>query len=250
MSAPETLEGWFALHDLRTLDRRAWESLTPQEREKAVAEARDVIGGAEDITDSDAGRSTTYSVIGHKADLLMLHLRPDVAHLHDLERRFDQTLLGSCTSRTYSYLSVIEVSRHAAPEGTAGNIEDSPYIQARLYPEMPEHSGYICFYPMSKKRSGDDNWYRLDGSDRADLMRDHGRTGRKYAGRVSQIVSGSMGLDDWEWGVTLFSNDPLQFKKLVYEMRFDEVSARFADFGPFYVGRRLEPDDVGRWLGE
>jgi len=250
MSAPETLEGWFALHDLRSLDRRAWESLSPQEREKAIAEARDVIGGAEELVDSDAGRSTTYSIIGHKADLLMLHLRPDVASVHDLERRFDQTMLGSCTSRAYSYLSVIEVSRHAAPEGTAGNVEDSPYIQARLYPEIPEHHGYICFYPMNKKRAGDDNWYRLDAPERAELMRDHGRTGRKYAGKVSQIVSGSMGLDDWEWAVTLFSDDPLQFKKLVYEMRFDEVSARFADFGPFYVGRRLEPDDMGRWLGE
>jgi len=126
MSAPETLEGWFALHDLRSLDRRAWESLSPQEREKAVGEARDMFGGTEDVTDSDAGRSTTYSIIGHKADLLMLHLRPDVAHLHNLERRFDQTMLGSCMSRAYSYLSVIEVSRHATHEGTAGNVEDSP----------------------------------------------------------------------------------------------------------------------------
>jgi chlorite dismutase len=250
MSAPETLEGWFALHDLRTIDRTAWGSLTRQEREKAVAEATDLMAGAEDVTDATAGLSASYTIVGHKADLLTLHLRPDIAHLHDLERKFDQTLLASCMSRPLSYLSVIEVSRHAAPEGTAGNLEDSPYIRARLYPEMPEHSSYVCFYPMSKKRSGDDNWYMLDAPQRAELMREHGRTGRKYAGKVSQIVSGSMGLDDWEWGVTLFSDDPLQFKKLVYEMRFDEVSARYAEFGPFHVGRRLEPDEVGRWLGE
>jgi hydrogen peroxide-dependent heme synthase len=250
MSAPETLEGWFALHDMRTLDRRAWDRLTPQEKAKGVVEARDLIAAAEEVTDADVGRSVAYAVVGHKADLLMLHLRPDVAHLHELERSFDATLLGSCTSRAYSYLSVIEVSRHAAPEGTAGNVEDSPYIQARLYPEIPAQGGYVCFYPMSKKRAGDDNWYQLDGPERAELMRDHGRTGRKYAGRVSQIVTGSMGLDDWEWGVTLFSDDPLQFKKLVHEMRFDEVSARYADFGPFYVGRRVRPDEIGRWLGE
>jgi chlorite dismutase len=114
---------------------------------------------------------------------------------------------------------------------------------------MPVHNEYVCFYPMSKKRRGDDNWYRLSNSERADLMRAHGRTGRRYTGKVSQIVTGSIGLDDWEWGVTLFSDDPLQFKNLVYEMRFDEVSARYADFGPFYVGRRLPPESLRRHLG-
>jgi chlorite dismutase len=103
---------------------------------------------------------------------------------------------------------------------------------------------------MSKKREGSENWYSLSADQRADLMRAHGRTGRRYAGKVSQIVTGSIGLDDWEWGVTLFSDDPLQFKRLVYEMRFDEVSARFAEFGPFYVGRRLRPDDVASYVGE
>jgi hydrogen peroxide-dependent heme synthase len=250
MTAPETLEGWFVLHDLRRLDRGAWARLSPPERHKARAEAADLVGAAEKVTDADAGRSVTFSLVGHKADLLMLHLRPQVSQLHDLERRFDHSVLATCTTRPYSYLSVIEVSRHAAPEGTAQNVEDSPYIQARLYPEIPDHSGFICFYPMSKKRAGADNWYVLAASERAELMRAHGRTGRRYAGKVSQIVSGSMGLDDWEWAVTLFSDDPLQFKKLVYEMRFDEVSARFAEFGPFYVGRRLAEDDLGRWLGE
>lgn len=250
MTAPQTLEGWFALHDLRRLDRNVWHQLSPTEREKAVSEAADWLGSVEAVADAEAGRSVTYEVIGHKADLMMLHLRPNASQLHQLERRFDQTTLASCTTRPYSYLSVIEVSRHAAPEGTAENVEDSPYIRARLYPEIPEHSGYACFYPMSKKRDGEDNWYSLDPQQRAELMRDHGRTGRRHAGKVSQIVTGSIGLDDWEWGVTLFSDDPLQFKKLVYEMRFDEVSARFADFGPFYVGRRLEPGDLGRWLGE
>jgi chlorite dismutase len=250
MTAPETLEGWFALHDLRRIDRAAWALLSSQDRKKASEEIADLLRSFEMVEESAAGRSVTYSVVGHKADLLMLHLRPSVAELHDLERAFEQTMLAALTTRPTSYLSVVEVSRHSAPEGTAEAVEDSPYIQARLYPEIPEHDGYICFYPMSKKRDGDDNWYLLSAEDRAHLMRAHGRTGRRFAGKVTQIVSGSMGLDDWEWGVTLFSDDPLVFKKLVYEMRFDEVSARYAEFGEFYVGRRLLPSDHAELFGD
>ncbi len=250
MTAPETLEGWFVLHDLRRIDRAVWNRLSVAEREKALEEATDFLDSSESVKDAPAGRSITYSMIGHKADLLMLHLRPDVGELHDLERAFDQTMLASYTTRPTSYLSVVEISRHGSPEGTAANVEESPYIQSRLYPEIPPHSTYVCFYPMSKKRQGVDNWYSLAAGQRAELMRAHGRTGRQYAGRITQIVSGSIGLDDWEWGVTLFSDDPLEFKKLIYEMRFDEVSARYADFGPFYVGQRLLPADLIRWRGE
>lgn len=248
MSAPETLEGWFALHDLRTLDRTAWNHLASNERDKAVAEVTSLLTSTD--AETPEGWTVAYGVIGHKADLLVIHLRPELSQLSELERKFDETVLASSATRPFSYLSVIEVSRHAAPEGTAGNVESSPYIQSRLYPEIPAKSGYVCFYPMSKKRDGEDNWYTLPGAERTELMRAHGRTGRSYAGKVSQIVTGSMGLDDWEWGVTLFADDPIQFKKLVYEMRFDEVSARYAEFGPFYVGRRLDADQLGRWLGE
>jgi hydrogen peroxide-dependent heme synthase len=249
-TVPETLDGWFALHDLRRLDRVAWGRLSAAERKSAAVEASELLASFERVDDAAGGHSVTYSVVGHKSDLLMFHLRPELGELHDLERAFDSTTVGSCFTRTYSYLSVTEVSRHGSPEGAIENIEASPHVQGRLYPEIPSASTYVCFYPMSKKRMGADNWYVLPGSERADLMRAHGRTGRRYAGRVSQIVTGSMGLDDWEWGVTLFSDDPLEFKKLVYEMRFDEVSARFADFGTFFVGRRLLPDSLSGWLGE
>jgi hydrogen peroxide-dependent heme synthase len=248
MTAPETLEGWFALHDLRRLDRRAWLGLGQADRDKWITEAANFLASAESVDDSDAGCSMTYAIVGHKADLLILHLRPEVSQVHELDQKLDQTTLGSYTTRTFSYLSVIEVSRHGAPEGTAENVESSPYIQSRLYPEIPEHDRYLCFYPMSKRRGEEENWYLLDAPQRADLMRAHGRTGRRYAGKVTQIVTGSTGLDDWEWGVTLFSDDPLQFKKLVYEMRFDEVSARYADFGPFFVGQRMRPSDLAEWL--
>jgi hydrogen peroxide-dependent heme synthase len=248
MTAPETLEGWFALHEMRRLDRRAWNDLGESERAKATTEAVDLLAAAEEVEDAEGGRSVTYWVIGHKADLLTIHLRPDASQLHELERRFDQTLLASHTEKAFSYLSVVEIARHGSPEGAAENVESSPYIQGRLYPEIPEHSRYVCFYPMSKRRGETSNWYLLDAAERGDLMRAHGRTGRRYAGKVGQIVTGSTGLDDWEWGVTLFADDPLLFKKLIYEMRFDEVSARYAEFGTFFVGRRVLPVDLGQWL--
>ena len=188
MSAPETLEGWFALHDLRRFDGAAWDRMPAPDREKAAAEARDLIADAEALTDGGIGLSITYEMVGHKADLMMIHLRPDMTQLHDLEQGFDRSMVGSCTSRVYSYLSVIEVSRHAAPQGTGSNVEDSPYIQARLYPELPENSRFVCFYPMSKRRQGDDNWYLLGGSERAELMRAHGRTGRRYGLRIDRDV--------------------------------------------------------------
>ena len=249
-TVPETLDGWFALHDFRRFDRAGWRRLAESEQTRALSQAAEVLRSFEKVTDGPGGHSISYSVLGHKADLLMFHLRPEVGQLHELERAFDNTVLARYTTRPYSYLSVTEVSRHGAPEGAAENFEASPHVQARLYPEIPAHNSFVCFYPMSKKREGTDNWYTLSASERGELMRAHGRTGRRYTGKVTQIVTGSMGLDDWEWGVTLFSDDPLQFKKLVYEMRFDEVSARFAEFGPFYVGRRLDPEDLGRYLGE
>lgn len=247
MTAPETLDGWFAFHDLRTLDRSRWSGLPEGDRAKAASEASDMLTSFED--DDGEGRSITYGVIGHKADLMVIHLRPDLGQIRALDRAFDGAVLATHTRRVFSFVSVVEVSRHGAPEGTVHNIEDSPYIQARLRPEIPDYSRFVCFYPMSKKRQGDDNWYRLTNDERGELMRAHGRTGRRYAGRVAQIVTGSVGLDDWEWGVTLFADDPLLFKKLVYEMRYDEVTARYGEFGPFFVGQRLVPAELPGYLG-
>jgi chlorite dismutase len=245
MTAPETLEGWFALHEMRRLDRSTWSAAEESQRDKAATEAMSLLAEAAAV-DPERGRSITYWVLGHKADLLTIHLRSDVSELQELERRLDGTLLAAHTEKVFSYFSVVEISRHGLPEGTIENVESSPYVQGRLYPEIPGHSQYVCFYPMSKRRGEQDNWYILDPSIRGELMRAHGRTGRRYAGKVGQIVTGSIGLDDWEWGVTLFADDPLQFKKLIYEMRFDEVSARYAEFGPFYVGHRVE--DLREWL--
>ncbi|MCI0425905.1 MAG: heme-dependent peroxidase [Actinobacteria bacterium] len=246
MSAPETLEGWFALHDIRRLDRARWQTLPSAERGRAIAEIVDLLERMS--SDPGSGHTVAYLIVGHKADLLLFHLRSEVGELRRLEEAFDRTTLAAFTTRPYSFLSVVEISRHAAPEGGAETIADTPYVQTRLYPEIPAHDGFVCFYPMSKRRGPWDNWYTLTSDERAALMRAHGRTGRRYSGRVTQIVTGAIGLDDWEWGVTLFADDPLVFKKLVYEMRFDEVSARFAEFGPFHVGERIRPDDLKAWL--
>jgi len=148
--------------------------------------------------------------------------------------------------RTTSYVSVVEVSFYN-PDGNVEEMRANPGVQRRLYPILPR-SRAVCFYPMSKKREGQDNWYWEDFDRRRKMMREHGEVGRRYGDRVTQMISGSTGLDDWEWGVTLFSDDPLNFKKLVYEMRFDEASARFGLFGPFYVGLRREPEEFFRWL--
>jgi chlorite dismutase len=140
------------------------------------------------------------------------------------------------------------VARAGTKPGDAG-YEDAVHAEMeriakpRLFPGVPAKR-YCCFYPMSKRRGEHVNWYDLSTEERAGFMKGHGEIGRKYAGKVVQVIQGSVGLDDWEWGVTLFADDALVFKKLIYEMRFDPASSRFALFGPFYVGIRFAPADV------
>jgi chlorite dismutase len=148
--------------------------------------------------------------------------------------------LYESTSKEYATLAERGVAPHS-PEWNAA-IEESlarhrQAMHPRLYPEMPQHK-YICFYPMDRRRGESKNWYQLPMAERQRQMQDHGTIGRRYAGTVKQIISGSIGFDDWEWGVDLFAEDPLVFKRLIYEMRFDEVSAVYALFGSFYIGRR------------
>ena len=169
---------------------------------------------------------------------------------------------------TSSYLSVVELGLYESSLKTYGALAErgiAPFspewtaeIEAvmarqreamapRLFPDMPPHK-YLCFYPMDRKRGELKNWYRLPMAERQRQMHEHGMVGRRYAGEVKQIISGSIGFDDWEWGVDLFADDPLVFKKLIYEMRFDEVSADYALFGTFYVGIRCPAAELGNWL--
>lgn len=256
--APETLDGWYALHDIRYIDWTGWKDLTPAQREEAVAEAQAFLAAAERVEDAPEGSSACYAILGHKGDLLFLHFRPTLDALLALEQRLNRLALARFLRPATSFVSVVELSQHgaaaraaageAAPGGGgAPSPEDQAYLERRLKPKVPE-MGYICFYPMSKRRGEQLNWYTLPPMERAELMKEHGLTGRKYAGKVIQVVTGAMGLDDWEWGVTLFSDDPLQFKKIVYEMRFDQVSAKYGLFGSFYVGRRLTPASLAEFL--
>lgn len=239
--APQTLDGWFVLHDFRTIDWARWKECSVTEQNQMLDELKSVLSEFSSVNEDHSGTFGVFAIAGHKADLLLLHMRPTVDELEQVKTKFNKTAIADYLTAPYSYVSVVELGGYLAKPGV--NPDTDPYLQSRLKPAMPEFS-QICFYPMSKKRDGADNWYTLPESERVDLMRSHGTIGRKYADRIKQIVTGSMGLDDWEWGVTLFSDDPLQFKKIVYEMRFDEASARFGEFGPFYVGYSLKDDKL------
>ena len=199
-------------------------------------------------------------VIGSEADIMVVHFRPTLDAIGDAQLALRSLPIARRLRPVYSFLSITEaglyhltakLARDAAERGGAVGDEhysaelarrsaterDSAHVQRRLYPVLPEGMPYVCFYPMNKKRETGQNWYTLSLDERSRLMHDHGLTGRKYAGRVVQVISGSLGFDAWEWGVTLFAKDPLDFKKIVSEMRFDEASSKYADFGAFYVGR-------------
>ena len=171
-------------------------------------------------------------ILGHKADLAIMVLGEDLWDLRDFQSSIDSAGLKVVDS----YLSLTEVSEYAA-----GVPEEMK--QARLYPELPpENKTAWCFYPMSKRRDPEANWYTLPYDERSAQMHEHGRSGRNFAGRVLQVVPGSTGVDDYEWGVTLFAERPDDLKEVVYTMRFDEASAIYADFGPFYTGMVCEID--------
>jgi peroxiredoxin len=237
--AVQTLEGWYALHDFRSIDWTAWKQLSAEQRAQAEDELYTFLHEWNAIEQEKKGSTAFYSVVGQKADLVFMHLRETLEELNELENAFNKSAFAQYTIPVYSYVSVVELSNYMAKEGV--DPMEVPEVVARLKPTLPK-TKHICFYPMNKRRSGSDNWYMLSMEERRKMMHSHGMIGRSYAGRVKQIITGSVGLDDWEWGVTLFADDALTFKKLVYEMRFDEVSARYGDFGSFYVGNLLDVD--------
>ncbi|MCM3540370.1 hydrogen peroxide-dependent heme synthase [Priestia endophytica] len=237
----QTLDGWYSLHDLRAMDWAAWKMLTSDERQSALHEFQGLMEKWNNVQKAEQGSHVVYKVIGQKADIMFMFLRPTMAELNDIETEFNKTKLAEFLIPTYSYVSVVELGSYMAKEGE--DPYENPHIRSRLYPILPQ-TDYICFYPMDKRRQGDDNWYRLEMDERSKLMYSHGMIGRQYAGKVKQIITGSVGFDDYEWGVTLFADDVLQFKKLIYEMRFDEVSSRYGEFGSFFVGHRLTEEGV------
>ncbi|MFQ3284505.1 heme-binding protein [Natronomonas sp.] len=245
---PGTEEGWYALHDLRRIDWDGWRNATDRDRELALEEGVEYLRSHVDLEDAEEGASAVFSVVGHKADLMILHLRPTLAAVNRAERRFESTAFAGFTERASSYVSVTEVSGYMHEELVEGieDIDDAGmrnYMKQRIYPEMPD-AEHVCFYPMDKRRDPEYNWYDLPFEERAEHMSAHGDIGRQYAGKVNQIITGSVGFDDYEWGVTLFADDPTEIKHLLYEMRFHPSSSKFAEFGPFYMGRRFAPEDL------
>jgi hydrogen peroxide-dependent heme synthase len=265
--APNTLEGFAILHQLFHLKQREWARCSEDARAQILAEAVSTFAA---MAEREDGQSALFGELGHKGDLLIIHFRRTFDELGEAERDLASTTLSEFLEQSSSYISVIEiglyestvklhadlVGRGLAPdslqwrEAVAADIAaQRTRLASRLWPIIPQRR-YVCFYPMNKRRAGADNWYMLPLEERQRLMHDHGLIGRRYAGQVNQIISGSIGFDDWEWGVDLFADDPLVFKKLVYEMRFDESSARYAEFGPFHFGIRLAPSELDRLLGK
>jgi peroxiredoxin len=260
---PETTEGWYAFHQILSWDKSALKAIeihsAKQQADRELTTLATPAGG---------GWSGIFPLIGSRADVMLVHFRPTLDDIGAAQQAVKKLALFDALRTEYTFLSVTEAglyhaSADLAKEATArgGSVGDeayrtamatrvekelaSPHVQRRLFPTQPDDMPYVCFYPMSKRRAVGQNWYALSLEERSRLMMTHGMTGRGYAGRVSQVISGAIGFDAWEWGVTLFAGDPLQFKKIVTDMRFDEVSAQYAEFGEFFVGKRSSAAD---WL--
>lgn len=258
---PETLEGWYALHQLFAHPV----GLTPNEKEQ-----RETAELLTRLSKPDGGGwSAVARVIGSVSDTMLLHFRPTLDAIGEVQRELNANPYIRRLVSTYTFLSITEaglyhitaeLARDAVARGGAVGDEEyqkalkarvetersAPMVMRRLEPPFPAEMPYISFYPMSKKREAGQNWYALTLDERSRMMYEHGTTGRKYHGRVQQIITGAIGFDAWEWGVTLFAKDPLDFKKLVTEMRFDEASARYVDFGDFWVGKVMSAEEWAR----
>ena len=260
-ATPLTLDGSFILHQMFRVRWAAWRRLRPAEQKQILTRATGSLLAMEANQQQPTG---LFSLLGHKGDLLLVHFRKTLDELNQAELTVAQSEIYEYLEPTNSYLSVVELGLYEASvklyaELTGkglklGTAEWNREVEAelarqretaapRLWPEIPQRR-YLCFYPMDKFRGEDKNWYSEPIVERQRMMREHGMIGRHYAGRVTQIISGSIGFDDWEWGVDLFADDPLVFKKLVYEMRFDEASAVYGLFGAFFVGLRFPTDQL------
>ena len=260
-AVPLTIEGASVLHQMFRVRWRDWR--------ETDFRRRDIEKTSQLLSEMEASGSTgIYSLIGHKGDLMLVHFRKSFDELNEAELRLARAPLFDFLEPTSSYLSVVELGLYESSGKVYGSLAEQgiePHSEEwnakveetlarqraamapRLYPQIPE-ARYCCFYPMNRRRGEDKNWYQLPMAERARQMQEHGTVGRRYAGTVKQIISGSIGFDDWEWGVDLFADDPLVFKKLIYEMRFDQVSAVYAEFGQFFVGRRWRAAELGELL--
>ena len=256
------------LHQFFRFDWKAWRATAAADRTRIVAEAISALNALERKDPDAPAQTALFSQLGHKGDLVLIHFRDTFEALNQVELDLAQTALYDYLDLRHSYVSVVELglyesSRKTWEAASAKGLEpNTPEFRAevnasldraatamapRLYPAFPD-AKYMCFYPMDRLRGEDKNWYTVPFAERQRMMHDHGMIGRRYGDVVKQIISGSIGMDDWEWGVDLFADDPVVFKKLIYEMRFDEVSAVYALFGQFFLGVRLPIKKLTEWL--
>lgn len=240
--AVETMDGWYVLHDLRTIDWAKWKNESAEKRANILEQFKIFNNDWLENEQKKEGSYGIFHTIGHKADLMFIFLRPTVEEILDIETALNKSSLAEYLIPTESYMSVVELSKYR-PTKDGIDPETLPETQARLKPIL-EKWEYVSFYPMSRKRDGEDNWYTVEKSERGKLLYEHSLTGRKYAGKVKQIITGSTGYGEWEWGVTLFAHDYLQLKKIVYEMRYDTATARYGEFGDFFTGKTLTFDTL------
>ena len=262
---PETLEGWSVLHQMFRVRWPEWRVRPEDLRQRLAAEAAEP---SPPCGRGEAGTTVPVTLLGHKGDLMLIHLRRSFEELQAAQVAVARLGLSTFLEPTTSFVSVVElgmyemtaqVHRRLGERGlkTGSDEFESAFdaemeeqrkrVSGRLWAEVPARR-HVCFYPMNKRRGEHKNWYAETVEDRARMMLEHGKIGRHYAGAVTQIISGAIGFDDWEWGVDLFADDPVVFKKLIYEMRFDEASAWYAEFGPFYVGLQFSPSELPGYL--
>lgn len=258
---PETLEGWSVLHLMYRVRWDTLRSVLGPDRGRMADEA------AQALTVADSGATAWVQMLGHKADLMVVCFRRSFEDLAGAQLAMSRTAIHDHLELTHSYVSIVELGLYEMTakihEQLGAKLKPASEeferafdaemdtqrlrVMSRLFLDIPKNR-YVCFYPMNKRRGETQNWYSEAFERRAAMMREHGMIGRHYAGRITQVISGSIGYDDWEWGVDLFADDPLVFKKLIYEMRFDEASAKFAEFGPFYTGLQFAPSNLGKLL--
>jgi chlorite dismutase len=246
--------GWHCAHFFYRFERARLRSLGPSELGDGC---REFLAALDAAADSAPARLQTLLVSGHKADFAVIALDPSPLVVDAVHQRIMAGPLGPALVPAWSFVSVTEVSEYLpSPERYAERLSDEGLdpqheehqkklkqyrrrweimVRQRLEPDLPIWPA-VCFYPMNKKREAGENWFLLDLDERERLMAEHGQSGMEFAGQVTQLVTVGIGLDDWEWGVTLWARNPGFLKDIVYRMRFDEASARYAQFGPFYAG--------------
>jgi len=258
-------QGWHGLHLFYRVEQGQWQLLNRAEQNEAKTNLTSLV---QEVRAMDSTQLLTLGMVTPKADLGFMLITPDLHNANKIEKRLSISLGPDVLTPVYGYLSLTEESEYITTEEeyvqsldaetrqTPAKLEQAVaafherikhYRKERVYPTLPDWP-VVCFYNMNKRRGEERNWYALPYDERRQLMKGHASVGREFAGKVKQLITGSTGLDDAEWGVTLFSRDTFQIKAIVYKMRFDPVSAEYADFGEFFIGIQLPLDELFRRL--